>query len=225
MEQQSWDYSNARIHGRNIFLYRDTSHISEVIQERLYSELCENLKQKLFKVVFAEGRASNFSPLEFKGIFSEAQLKEEALNHTGRPLVATERLAYGSFSKSITEDISIVGIEREGLHEKHRESLRQLVYFRDICNSRALTFEEFSRNLCLIKREGSLSKRRGLWAAQKAINYMSSNGLQTAALVMGDAHSKEITAHLKRNGFGYASFFPGEAVTDIRGSANYANKL
>jgi hypothetical protein len=225
MGQIAWDYSNARIHGKNVFFFRDTSHISPVIQERIYQALDSTLTQKLFNTVFVEGISAVVSPDELDDAASEEDLMQKAMDKAGRPLGADELLAYRHSSKMKSGELYIVGSERKGLNEKHGSILREISVLTEGCGDRFPTLLEYAKHLFLSQREVTLCRRRGLWAAQNVIDYMNSKGLETAALVMGEGHFEEITEHFKRNGLGYVSFFPGEAITDSRASRNYSKKI
>ena len=49
MEQLGWDGSNTRAEGKNLYVFRDTTHIDLDIQEKILSELESMIKEGYFK--------------------------------------------------------------------------------------------------------------------------------------------------------------------------------
>jgi hypothetical protein len=206
MEQIGWDFTNERVGGKNVFVFRDTNHTDEGIQDRIYDEVYAKIQQKKFGTLFVESWSGDYTL--YPRSWSEQHLRNMAMQNSGRCLGAHELLNFKRASDAQLGRIKIYGVDQEEIFEKHRDVLRLYVQLASMCNGR-VGDEERAEFDALNKRCLALCKRRSLWAAESAVNQMDLWGLKSAGLVFGDAHYDVIADHLRRRGVGVVSYFPG----------------
>jgi len=225
MRKPKWDYRNLIQDGMNVFFYRDTDHVSETIQARIYSEMSARVRNGAHRTLFCEGRSDVFSPSEFKRYSSESKLRAARTSSHGRSLGADELIAYRHLKSVKGGKLSIVGVDSEELLDKQAEIIREISCFEDISSKRDLTEKESIEQLCLFFDSDSLTKQRSLYSAETVVDYMNSHNVRRAALFMGEDHFRDISSYFKKSGVGYASFYPGDGDSDGEDILNYIGKI
>jgi hypothetical protein len=189
-----WNYENLILTGKNLFIYRDTNHINQTVQDTLLQNI-EDKIGKEFKVIFSEG---------FEGpLFEELEQYRECVSEIldqkpikGLNLTAIERLAY----KESNNLLKIYGADNEVLLKEHKIALQ----------NRFQSYEEDDITAILLYNQIQLdiSKERSRFAVNYVINSMTELNLKSSALIFGEGHYTEIANQLNLKGVGYASFLP-----------------
>jgi len=221
MEQIGWDYRNARINGRNVFIFRDTSHLNEGVQDSLYREIRGKLQQRMFRTFFAEGAVGDKIP-EYH---SEAQLRKEVVGSKKRGACVAELLVCRCASEIKSGSLELYGIEKDELFKKHVVATKRAFDLASKRLARSISFLESMELDYLVGLSNRLSRRRSFWMAEIVARKMEEDGVDCAGMVFGDGHYQDVVAHLKRRNVGYVSFYPGCVEDGVEECLDYGLNL
>lgn len=209
MKKQTWDNSHFKESGRNIYFFRDTSHINSHIQERIFQEVSKYFEVRKFNTVFTEGAEGPVS-IDFTDFKSEEDLRISTLENEGRTPSAYELLAYRLDSKIKEGSFSLYGAESDLLLEEQTVLLGLVGKVADRLDSGKVRASDSSMFKRLYKQAQVYNVLRSLHVVKTISEQMSAKGINSAGLIMGTGHYKEITQGFDLLGIGYASFFPGK---------------
>lgn len=223
MEQEGWDYGQANSNGKTVFIFRDTGHIIPEIQEKILAESYRLIQNNYFNALFTEGVNGLYVP-EFNDFKSENDLKQR-LQQTRGKWGATEILAY-KLKKQLDEgSFRIFGLENKDLLQRQKNAARRVGQLAVKIKKKQETYEEgleFDRELQLFN---SFTDERTQTAVELIGRQMQRSSVNTAGLIFGDGHYKEMVDLLAKKGIGYVSFYPGKPAISQESGLEYALNL
>ncbi|MEI7718434.1 MAG: hypothetical protein WCI72_01085 [archaeon] len=222
MEQEGWDYSHARKEGRNVFVFRDTSHVSAKIHENLYSAIYSQISRGIFSTLFIEGGEGPISPIRVP----EEVLRVNVFQKAKRCIHASELLSCRHHSEIYSGKFKIYGAEGMDILNKQREAVRASVEFgAKVFSGHVPSFLEEQQFDFLEKRVVVIARRRSFLAAERVIRQMEVYGENNVGMLFGDGHYTEIIQQLKRREAGYVTFSPSWDEKNFGAALEYLQTL
>ena len=212
MEQTGWNYKNWVNNGRNIYVFRDTIHSSQEIQDIIYNEATDKINSSQFDVLFIEGSEGKIKALNgSRSVCKKAMLNKKSPEYervfkymSG----AAAKLYLDMMNRINNNTFSIYGVDSyELIREQIKElnKLAQMDFGLETIDPSDL-IDDINDNMDYIVEE------RSAYAVDSINKYMKELGINSAGLIFGNGHINDITEGFKKNGIGYASFYPGRSI-------------
>lgn len=222
MESEGWNYENAKTEGKNLFIFRDTSHLITDVQEKILTELDLAINRGFFHLLFIEGCAGNFQ-LEYDLGITESDIKRVISQRRGK-YSAVQVLSY-RLQEAKNRSVIIHGVDnRRSLDEQISNAQRAAVLTRKL-NSGTLTQLEAIEMDNIISRDEVLTNDRTIDAVKTMTKVMDEWRVNTAGVVFGEGHYNLLADELKKQKIGYVSYYPGKQSSKVEDIVNYATKM
>ncbi len=218
MEQIGWDYSNLKMPGKNVFLFRDNNHLDIEMQKRILEELISMINKKFFYCVFIEGDEGFYKP-DYSDIVDEESLIMYAHSKIGT-CPASDFLTY-RLQKSMDDKIVVYGVDNFELAKKHRDAFKKLVHFFKLEEIRNLTDSEDRAYRDLFERHKRLIYERDLVAINTIDDKMREWRIETASVIFGALHCEGLCRGFQERGIGYAFYNPRFRKNNRKESIEY----
>lgn len=218
-EQEGWNCEHLVPGGRNVYIFRDTNHMSPVIQDNLTEAIDRAISEKQFKLLFIEG---------YDGVFTSPYptclpnfLVEKLMNghQTYNP---AQRIAYQLKRKRDLET-QVIGVDNSVLFNEHLSCFTELFKLLDT------TQIEDPTRLPIMQEINARTKRltdaRTCYSAGAIIRIMDEQKANAAGVIYGDGHYALLTDILGENDLGYASYYPGFKESETKDYDNYCKKV
>ncbi|MFA5856823.1 MAG: hypothetical protein WC867_05665 [Candidatus Pacearchaeota archaeon] len=210
MEHEGWNYDNARINGKNVFFFMDTSHINEGIKKKLFSELELKINKGFFQLLFVEGFSGRYNP-KFPKDLSEKEFLEQCSDDTQK-YSPIKHLSF-RLQQNKNTDFYIHGIEDLEAYEKQLAIISLIVEFAKKEKSGTLSYEEYMASLMANKIFDEYTDERSIIVARNIIKNMNEWNVNTAGVVFGEHHYDLMVKELLKENIGTISYYPGKITS------------
>lgn len=225
-EFSGWDTSHWNFSGKNIYFFRDQCHISQETQDKLANEMQKIVEQSRIEYLFSEGGEGLiflYGQALLNPFFNN--LSESAFR---KLVLKSQDCVPASFLASIkgiqNKNLLVYGVEDPALLTLGRKYLKrksELVEKYQLTEDQNL-FEELERNQVLFE---AICVDRSHVAVKNIIEKMKKEKLTSAGVLFGDGHFEDMTRDFLKNGFGWASYNPGEISINLNDVINYGRNF
>lgn len=160
--------------------------------------------------------------MDFTEFNSEQDLRRVTLKNEGRTPSAYELLAYHLDSKINDGFIILYGADSDVLLEEQIVLLGLAGKVADRLDSGKAKASDSSRFDLLYQQAQAYNVLRSLHVVKTISEQMCSRRINSAGLIMGTAHYREVVQGLDLLGIGHASFFPGKPRDSDKALLDYS---
>ncbi len=224
MLPRMWDYSHTNPKGKNVFIFADTSHISEDIHNTLLDELEVMTSRGFFSTIYCEGSQGEYIS-QFPTSYTESDLKSALKRERGK-WGCIELFSHRHRKKILDGKLIVLGVDNESILCEQLRRAKRIIELGDKNTVGVLTKEEcLELDYLLGPGFDNFTHARSGSSVESILKDMTERTIQTAGLVYGNSHLELMMQLLKEKGIGYASYFPGQTERSAEQGRKYIERL